>query len=356
MASIRALKNFSKASVRGFRNPSRAGVRVAYGTVGATAAPAITSLNYDLGDTLGGGQSIVITGTDFTSGVPYVDGVAIGGGLYSVDSPTQITFTLPAHASGVVDVTVVGPGGTSNTSSFEYWNPTQITSVDIVLDSDVGVTPTGVGNEVDSWADRVASVLFEEFGAPPDEIAGVFGTLPAVRFTPNDFLTTAAIRYLPTGCSMFFVGSWASADTASSISNHNAPLSVIGETGGGSWGTFGASGDALHAQWYDSGGGASYGTTRGSGLNDGTVRLLGFTFDEVSGDRKLYVGETQEGATDTPGTYDTTYMSYDTIGAGYSAVDGFDGDLGAVIVVGDVISAGDLTKLNKWSKQRFGTP
>lgn len=91
-----------------------------------SAAPVLLSLNYDQGDTAGGGAPIVATGLDFTGGVPHIDGVAVG--VFTVDSPTQITFTLPPHAADVVDITIVGPGGASNALAFEYWDPTQLTS------------------------------------------------------------------------------------------------------------------------------------------------------------------------------------------------------------------------------------
>ncbi len=323
-------------------------------------APVLTSSNYTQGDTVGGGLSIVLTGSGFTDGVPYVDGVAIGGGSYTVDSDAQITFTLPAHAAGNVDITVVGPGGTSNALSFEYWDPTQITGVDVVLDADIGVTPTGVGNEVDTWTDRVASVAFAQAAAPPDEIAAVFGTLPGIRFSPNDFLTTGGgtPRALASGTSIFAVAKWTATDSAASggTANLNAPLTIIGETGGSAWFGFGASAGSVHYQAYDDAGGASYATVRGSGLNDGDPRLIGITHDAGTGDRKVYVGATQQGSTDTPAAYSVLYQTYDTVGAGYTGIDGFDGDLGAVVVVDGVISGGDLTKLNKWAQQRWGTP
>lgn len=87
-------------------------------------APTLSSANYTLGDPLGGGDNaIVLTGVGFT-GATAVD---FGGSsaAFTVDSDTQITATLPAHAAGVVNITVTGPGGPSNTVSFEYWSPLQ---------------------------------------------------------------------------------------------------------------------------------------------------------------------------------------------------------------------------------------
>jgi len=63
-----------------------------------------------------GGTSVVITGTNFT-GVSAVDFGATAATTFTVDSATQITATAPAHAAGVVDVTVTAAGGTSTTGA-----------------------------------------------------------------------------------------------------------------------------------------------------------------------------------------------------------------------------------------------
>lgn len=96
-------------------------------TYTAGVVPAvITSINYSQGDPLGGGQSIVITGTGFTD----VNAVDFGGSaaLYAVDSETQITAMLPAHAVGDVDLVVANAAGDSNALTFKYWDPSQLAS------------------------------------------------------------------------------------------------------------------------------------------------------------------------------------------------------------------------------------
>lgn len=84
----------------------------------------LSSLSYDQGQPEGGGASIVLQGSGFT-GATDVD---FGGSSasFTIDSDTQITATLPAHAAGVVDVTVVNAGGSSNALSFEFWSPASL--------------------------------------------------------------------------------------------------------------------------------------------------------------------------------------------------------------------------------------
>jgi hypothetical protein len=73
--------------------------------------PGVTTINPTLGPATGG-TTVTIIGTGFT-GATAVDFGAVAAGSFTVNSATQITATSPA-GTGVVDVTVVTPGGTSS--------------------------------------------------------------------------------------------------------------------------------------------------------------------------------------------------------------------------------------------------
>ncbi len=80
-------------------------------------APTITSLSLDIGP-IAGGSPVVITGTALTGGTVTFGGTAAA---CTVDSDTQITCTTPAHAAGMVDVTVTTAGGTTDPNNlFTY--------------------------------------------------------------------------------------------------------------------------------------------------------------------------------------------------------------------------------------------
>jgi hypothetical protein len=85
----------------------------------ADAAPTVTSVSPAAGYVTGG-DTVTITGTDFTS----VQAVIFGGTAsanFTVDSPTQITATTPAHAAGAANVLVRTAGGDSNVNiQFTY--------------------------------------------------------------------------------------------------------------------------------------------------------------------------------------------------------------------------------------------
>lgn len=311
----------------------------------AVAAPTLASLNYSLGDIAGGGVSIIATGTNCAT----VTAVNIWGGTVapSATTSTTVTFTLPAHAAGTTTVSLTGPGGTSATLAFESWSPAQITGIDAYLDANKGVTG---GAAVSAWLDQSSNARnFVQASAPnkPAQTASQFGTLPSVRFAKEQWVALAAEIATAAGASKFAVAKWTSTD-AVAAGNDLVPLCMIGSTLGG-WGGFGASAGALQAATYP-----LAAASRGSGLNDGNPRLVGVTYDAVT-NMKFYLGTTQQGATSTTAAMDSR-NAYDAIGNGAGSLDGFAGDLGAVIVVAGVISGGDMTKLNTWAQQRFGTP
>ncbi len=312
---------------------------------GAPAAPVLASLNYTQGDTAGGGQPIVATGTGFTSGVPHVDGVAVGS--YTVDSDTQITFTLPAHAPGTVNVTVVGPGGTSSSIAFEYWSPTQITGVTRYWDAVKGVT-TAAG-AVSSWVDQVAGDAATQ-GTPanrPALVAGAFGTLAGVRFVPEQWLVCASGgESAVSPFSFFVVLRTSSTDAVATEPVYNVAQTLLG---GGGWSGFGIHGGAVAYKSYD-----KALESWGAGISDGAAHLVGMTSDATP-TRQGYKDGAAVGAASALGGTDLAY--WDHLGDGYTNVDGFDGDAAAILTLaGSVISGADHLKLTKWARQRWGTP
>jgi len=93
------------------------------------SSPVITSITPNTGS-VDGGDTIVINGSDFASGNwVYFDGVeapsvTVNGGQ------TQLTVTTPAHATGLVDVSVWHwAGETTSVGAFEYKNGPDLVSI-----------------------------------------------------------------------------------------------------------------------------------------------------------------------------------------------------------------------------------
>lgn len=93
------------------------------GQVFSGSAPTTTAINPAIADPAGG-SSHVITGTGYTGATSVtVGGTAVTS--FVVDSDTQITAVLAAHASGAnLSVVVTNPSGSNGANTlFEYWAP-----------------------------------------------------------------------------------------------------------------------------------------------------------------------------------------------------------------------------------------
>ena len=88
-------------------------------TYNAPAGPAVTGVSPNFGTTAGG-VGVYIYGSGFTGATA----VSFGGSSapFSVMSGTEIEAEAPAHAAGVVNVVVTGPGGSSSTSSADQYD------------------------------------------------------------------------------------------------------------------------------------------------------------------------------------------------------------------------------------------
>lgn len=107
-------------------NPDGRSATLTNGFTYTLPAPSITGISPN-GSGPNGGTQVVITGTGFSSGAAMsvkFGGVA-GTGL-QVTSPTSLTVTAPAHATGTVDVVLsVGSASTTSAGSFTYQTPSK---------------------------------------------------------------------------------------------------------------------------------------------------------------------------------------------------------------------------------------
>lgn len=93
-------------------------------TAAAPAAPAVTKILPTSGP-IDGGTVVTITGTGLTGATAVTFGTTAAT-FVKVVNPTTITVVAPAHAEGVVNVTVTTKGGisaTSNAGKFTYRAP-----------------------------------------------------------------------------------------------------------------------------------------------------------------------------------------------------------------------------------------
>ena len=316
------------------------------------AAPTIASLNFSLGDTRGGGQSIVATGTNLT----VATAVTIGGNSATItgNTSTTVTFTLPAHASGAVTVTVTTPGGTSGTLPFTYWNPTLITGIDSYFDSELGVTGA---SPVTAWADQGAAAMNLTASGSPTQVAGTFGTVKGITVAsagPNNFFAGSA-RSFASGLSWYGVLKTTDARTGNPGAGYagDPPNPLFGDYFASVQDEFGTGGTSgAQALWNVYSGAAwSYNGSTGITANDGSPHMIGVTSTSV-GAFTFYGGNTASGTgTAASGTTPT----WSCVGRGQDAVtDTANMTIGALVTVQGVIGTTDRGNLWAWAQQRFG--
>jgi len=92
--------------------------------------PPVVISNSPSSGPIAGGNSVTISGTNFTGATSVRFDTAEA--LFSVDSDTQITATAPAHAAGIIDITVTTPYGFSEVDSgtlYTYVAPPTVTAL-----------------------------------------------------------------------------------------------------------------------------------------------------------------------------------------------------------------------------------
>jgi hypothetical protein len=120
------------------------------------AVPALSTVSPSQGSTAGG-TTVTLTGAGLT-GATAVNFGATPAASFTVDSDTQITAVTPA-GTGIVSITVTGPGGTSNPVTFTYVVVPTITSISPTS----GVTAGG--NNVTITGTAFTGPLTVQFGA-----------------------------------------------------------------------------------------------------------------------------------------------------------------------------------------------
>jgi hypothetical protein len=117
-----------------------------YSYANQCGAPTVTNVSPN-GGSPSGGTTVTITGTNFNNSGLVVHFGATSGTSAAIVSDTSVTVHSPAHAAGVVDVTVTTAAGTSATSAADHF------TFGAVPCSSVGVTaapasPQGSGTPV----------------------------------------------------------------------------------------------------------------------------------------------------------------------------------------------------------------
>jgi len=130
-------------------------------------APVVTGISPAQGPAAGG-TTVTITGSNLT-GTTAVKFGTVTATSFTVNSATKITVTSPAGTVGLVDVTVVTPGGTSATSSADLFS-----YAPVVTGISPSLGPAAGGTTVTITGSNLTGVT-----------AVKFGTVTVTSFTVN---------------------------------------------------------------------------------------------------------------------------------------------------------------------------
>ncbi len=137
-------------------------------TCESTTKPAVSKVEPDEGP-IGGGQAVVIEGSNFT-GSTAVEFGSTPAASFSVESDTEIKATTPAHGEGSVDVTVTAPAGTSETSAADEYT---FFAAPVLSGASPAAGPAAGG--------QVVTLTGEHFTSGATEVE--FGSTPAAGFS-----------------------------------------------------------------------------------------------------------------------------------------------------------------------------
>jgi hypothetical protein len=172
-------------------NPVDVVVNTAYGSAtdanafAYVGAPVVTGIPQDTGSTTGG-TSVTITGTDLT-GTTSVD-FGLTAATVTANTATSVTVTTPAHAAGLVPVTVTTSyGATTDTNGFTYGTPPTVTSLSITTGSTAG------GTSVTITGTHLGATTSVNFGGTAATGLNVTSTTSATVTTPAHVANTVDV-------------------------------------------------------------------------------------------------------------------------------------------------------------------
>ncbi|MFT9476495.1 IPT/TIG domain-containing protein [Streptomyces sp. Mo3] len=190
---------------------------VAYGYVSAPV-PVLTSVSPGQGP-VGGGNTVTLTGSDLT-GVTAVTFGSTPAASFSVVSATQITAVAPPGATGPVQITVTGPGGTSNGVTYFYVGVPTLTGAAPALG------PVAGGNTVTLTGTNLLGATAVRFGATPASSFTVVSATQITAVAPPGSGTVQITAVTPGGTSNGVAYTYVAVPVLTSLSPTEGPLNA----------------------------------------------------------------------------------------------------------------------------------
>jgi hypothetical protein len=190
-------------------------------TYTSVSAPSVTSVSPSSGSTAGG-TVVIVTGTGFTGASQVKFGTVVAD-TFLLLSDTSMSVVSPAESAGTVDLTVVGPGGTSSTSSADHFTYSAPSAPTVTALSPTSGS-SGGGTVVLLTGTNFTGTTAVNFGAVPatsfviNSATTITAVAPAQAAATINVTVTTAAGTSTTGSGNQFTYTAASAPSISSLS------------------------------------------------------------------------------------------------------------------------------------------
>jgi hypothetical protein len=200
------------------------GVAVLITASSTPAPPTVSGVSPNIGG-LSGGNSVTITGNNFT-GVTGVKFGAVAATPFTVNSAGSITVPTPA-GSGTVDITVTTSLGTSTTSSADLYTYSSVAPASLIP---LGVYPPEGGGDpqgIASYAQATGThpTLALDFGDKGDGWAGMDSAAGMASWTGSGYRLVLAVPIIPLNSSGTAQGTLATGATGA----YNQYFTILGQ-------------------------------------------------------------------------------------------------------------------------------
>ncbi len=158
------------------------------------SVPIVSAVSYDVVDTSGGGQRVVVT-VNSSTGCTAISAGGVAFTSFAIDDATHVSGIPGAHAAGTVDVVVTNATGPSTTGTglIEYFTPLSLTPTCALMSGSYAVVGTQGVDAVGTWTDSSGNgnnVVSDGGISAPAASNGV------PDFVAADSLFLASLQYL----------------------------------------------------------------------------------------------------------------------------------------------------------------
>lgn len=181
-----------------------------------------------------------------------------------------------------------------------------------------------------------------------------FGSEPGVQFTqasPSYLAHEGGTIATPSGVTYWAVIKTSTSDTSSANPNINAPMTVMGDSGGNTSFNLGLNGNEVEACYWN-GAWASH-VSSGLSLANGSPHTIAATLTS-GGALKVYADGVQVKSASGLSYYGA--MTFYIVGAGYGTFDAFNGLIAEAMLFGSALTAQNITDLHARARSTWGAP